>query len=571
MRDKFPILEWINEYKKDWFRSDILTGLTLGVILIPQGMAYAMIAGLPAVYGLYASLVPLVIYAVLGTSRQLAVGPAAMDSLFLGATISLIAVDGDINRYIELSLLLTLIIGIFQFVFGFIKLGFLVNFLSRPVISGFTTAAALIIAVNQIKPILGIDIPRNNKLHLLLGDIIPALSNTHILTALIGILCMVVMFLLKKINRKIPAPLVLVILGIIVVYGFSLDKSGVSIIGEIPSGLPKFEVPQINWDDIKLLLPGALALSLIGFMEAISISKSLEEKSRIVKTRPNQELIAIGSSNIIGSFFSSYVITGSFSRSAINQQSGVKTGLATIISAFVILITLLFLTDLFYYLPTPVLGAIIFVSVLSLIDTKFPKDLFKKEKKEFLMYVGTLLPTLFFGITEGIVIGVILSLVLLIYKVSLPHMAVMGRIEGTNIYRNVDRFPEVLIQPEILILRFDARLFYANVNYFKEKLESYENRKDKLKIIIIDAGGINSIDSTAIQVVKKMNVSYKKRGIKLLFTGLKGPVRDSFRMNRIYTQHGPENFFISVSDAIKFLNDEPFERYDNVLMQSNIE
>lgn len=563
-----PFFDWIRSYNGKWFKGDLMAGLTVGIMLIPQGMAYAMIAGLPPVYGLYAALVPLVIYSFLGTSRQLAVGPVAMDSLFVAATVSVLAIDGNPSHYIQLTLLLTFLMGALQFTFGIIRLGFLVNFLSRPVIVGFTTAAALIIAGNQLKYILGIEVARNNKLHLLFADVFSGVGDTDFLTLCTGIIAIVIIVLLKKINKKIPSALVLVVLGIVVVYLFNLESLGLNLVGEIPSGLPEITTPQINTEDVKALLPAALALALIAFMEAISVGKALEEKSDTNKIRPNQELIALGASNIIGSFFSSYVVTGGFSRSAVNEQAGAKTAMAGIISAVVILLTLLFLTDIFYYLPKAVLAAIILVAVIGLIDTKVPVNLWKTDKKEFLMYLVTLVGTLVIGITEGIGIGVLLSLVLLIYKVTVPHMAIMGRIPNSTIYKNIKRFPDAEVDDQVLIVRFDARLFYANFNYFRDRLVEFERGKE-LKAIVIDASGINSIDTSAIQSIKKMNVAYKKRGIQLLFAGLKGPVRDSFKQNRIFTLHGAEHFFLTVNDAIRYLNGEEIDRKADITMQTN--
>lgn len=563
-----PIIDWLGKYQKKWLKGDLMAGLTMGVMLIPQGMAYAMIAGLPPVYGLYTALVPIVLYALFGTARQLAVGPVAMDSLFVAATISTLSAAGE-ERYIELVLLLTCMVGLLQLIFGVLRLGVLVNFLSKPIITGFTSAAAIIIAANQLKHLFRIPIARNNQLHLLFNDIVHEITKTHFLTFVLGVVAIGLIFFIKKINKKIPVALILVVLGILLTTYFQWAEKGVQVVGHIPKGLPQFKVPHFSWEDIRLLLPASFALALIGFMEAIAIGKAMEEKTELYKIRPNQELIALGISNAVGAFFSAYVVTGGFSRSAVNEDAGAKTGLSLIVSAVVILLTVLFLTDLFQALPKVVLAAIIFSAVIRLIDFKAPIAFFKADKNEFLMYSATLLATLFIGVTAGIVIGVLLSIVLLIYKVTVPHMAVIGRIPNSHVFKNKKRFPNAEISDELLIVRFDARLFYANVNYFRDKLVEFEAVKPHLKTIIIDASGINSIDLTALQELRKMKVSYKKRGVTLVFAGLKGPVRDVFKQHRFYTNQKESNCFLTVDEAVRCFEGEKMERNLDVTLQSN--
>jgi SulP family sulfate permease len=553
LRKLFPMLNWLSAYNMNWFKGDLTAGVTVGVMLIPQGMAYAMVAGLPPEYGLYASLIPLIVYAVFGTSRQLAIGPVAMDSLFVAATISILAVaEEEPVRYIQLAILLAAMIGIVQLFFGAIRLGFLVNFISRPVIVGFTSAAAIIIGATQLKFLFAVEIPRQNQLHLLFYDLISATPGLHWGTLLFGISAIGLLIGLRQMNKKIPSALILVTLSIALVYFFNLGDKGIHLIGVIPSGLPTFQVPTFNLADIRLLLPAAVALAIIGYMEAISIGKSLEEKHDNYKISPNQELLALGMSNLSGSFFQSYPVTGGFSRSAVNNEAGAKTGLASIISAGIIVLTLLFLTNLFYYLPTVILAAIILVAVAGLIDFKAPFHLWKTDKKEFGMYAATLIATLEIGVVEGIVIGVIFSLIVLIYKVTVPHMAVLGKVEGQHVYRNIKRFPDVKVYDDILIVRFDARLFYANMNYFQDQLRQLQEERS-VKHIVIDASGINSVDSSAIHMLRKMKISFNKRNVRIYFAGLKGPVRDSFEQNKIYSFYGMSQFFLSIQEAIDYI------------------
>lgn len=566
----FPILNDLSTYNSKLFKGDLIAGLTVGVLLIPQGMAYAMLAGLPPIYGLYASLLPLLVYALLGTSRQLSVGPIATDSIFIATSVSILAEIGS-DRYIELVILLALMVGFLQFLFGVLRLGFLVNFLSRPVIFGFTAAIAVIIALSQLKHLFGLDINSNGRAHEVLIRIAQNLDEFHLTTFIIGISSIGFILLMKMISRKIPYTLLLVVFGILFIYLGEFDQQGVSVVGTVPPGLPAFSVPSFNQDNLSILIPAALSLSLIAFMEAISVGKAIESKHDYYKIKPNRELIALGMSNMIGSFFSSFSVTGGFSRSAVNNDAGAKTGVSSLISVVLIAITLLWLTDLFYYLPKVILAAIIIMAVIKLVNLKIPRELWRTDKKEFLMYSVTLLGTLFIGIQEGLAIGVVLSLILLIYKVTNPHMAIVGKFPGTNLYRNVERFEDVDVDPEILIVRFDARLFYANTNYFCDKITEFEKTKDeRLKAIIIDASGINSIDSTAINCIKELTKSYKKKGITLLFSGLKGPVRDSFQKHAVFGEHGEAYFFVNIENAEKYLKGEDFNSDNIVARQSNV-
>ena len=366
--------------------------------------------------------------------------------------------------------------------------------------------------------------------------------------------------------------LVVVVLGTICAYLLNFQEMGINLVGEIPSGLPDLSVPEWNWTDVVALLPAALALSLIGFMEAMSISKGVEDSAEDYKVVPNQELIAIGMSNVVGSFFSSVVVTAGFSRTAVNYESGAKTGLARLISAVVILFTLLFLTGIFYYLPEVLLAAIILVAVVKLIDIQAPVLWWKTEKREFLMYIATFLGTLFIGIQEGITIGIGISLFLLIYRATVPHLAEIGRIPGQkHIYRNVKRFDSVEIYPKILIVRFDESLFYANVDYFRDKLLEFEQaRSEPIDTIIIDGSGINSIDLTGITELRKMILSYHRRGIRMLFAGLKGPVRDSFDKHKIFATSGDDHFFVDVENAVNYCKGRDFEASGKIARQSNL-
>ena len=561
----FPILDWLPNYKKEWLQDDIVAGITVGIMLVPQGIAYALIAGLPPIYGLYTALIPQVIYAFLGTSRQLAVGPVAMDSLIVAEGVAALAEVGS-DQFIEFAILLALIMGLLQIGFGLLRLGFIVNFLSKPVISGFTSAAAIIIGLSQLNNFLGINLDRNNKVQYLLYDAFRHIGETHWMTFVIGTGSILGILLIKKYLKKLPATLIIVILSIVAVRFFNLDLLGVSIIGEIPKGLPNFKIPVFDEHILTKLFPIALTLSLIAYLEAISIAKSLEPKHTEYKIVPNQELIALGMSNFVGSFFQTYPATAGFSRTAVNEESKAKTPLSALISALIIAFTLLFLTPIFYYLPKAVLAAIIMVAVFNLLDIKTPKQLTKFSKTDFVILIITLLITATIGIIEGIFTGVALSIIILIYKSTIPHMAILGKIPETHFYRNTKRFKEVEIHNEILIIRFDAQLHFANTAYFKDKLEYYSKLKgNQLKLLILDGESINRIDSSAIFTLIELLDYFNQKKITMAFASLKGPVRDKIINSGFMEKANETLFFMGIQEAVDWyhtgLKKEKFYKY----------
>ena len=555
MQQLLPFLQWLPKYRKNWLLKDLVAGLTVGIILVPQAMAYAMIAGLPPVYGLYASLFPVVIYAFLGSSRQLAVGPVAMDSLLVAAGLGTLAISG-VENYIAMALFLAFFVGAIQFILGLFRMGFLVNFLSRPVISGFTAAAALIIMFSQLKHLLGTSIEKSNRFHEIIGNAIQKLPETNLLDLAIGLGGIFLIFFLKKWNKKIPAILIVVVLGILSVYFLELESYDVKIVGMIPTGLPSFQIPSISLKNSIDIWPIALTLALVGYLEAISIGKAMEEKSTEENIDANQELIALGASNMVGSFFQSFPVTASFSRSAINNETGAKTTIASLFSVVVVLVTLLFLTPLFYYLPNAILASIIMVSVYGLIDIAYPKSLWKFRKDEFVVLLITFLITLFIGISEGILVGVLLSLLLMVYKSSKPHFAVLGKIKDSDYYKNVERFEnEVEVRQDLLIVRFDSQLYFGNKNYFKKQLFSYIDEKgSKLKAVILNAEAINYIDSSAAQMLIKVIREIHHRNIKFYIAGAIGPTRDIIFGSGIIGVLEKNYLFVQTKEAVDYFD-----------------
>ncbi|PWG06099.1 SulP family inorganic anion transporter [Polaribacter aquimarinus] len=547
-----PILEWLPNYNTLLFKGDLVAGITVGIILIPQGIAYALIAGLPPIYGLYCALVPQVMYAIFGSSRQVAIGPVAMDSLIVATGVSTLALTGS-DSYISIAIILAMMVGTIQFIMGIFSLGFIVNFLSKPVITGFTSAVALIIGFNQFRNLLGVEFIQSDQIQYVIEDIWHQISDYNYHTTFIGIVSVVVIIIFRKINKKIPNALIVVIIGILIMKYFGKSFDDVDIVRDIPSGLPIFGIPEFDIDLIKELLPIALTLVMVGYLETISIGKSLESKQDEYRIRPNQELIALGLANMVGSLFKAYPSTSSFSRSAINQESGAKTGMAALISVVMVVFTLLFLTPLFYHLPKTVLAAIIIVAVFGLVNFKEAGFLWKANKLDFWLMFATFLSTLLLGIEYGIIVGVGLSLIVLIFRTSRPYVVELGKVPNSNFYRNKSRFEEVIIENDILVFRFDAQLFYANSGYFRDRLDEMAAKKgNDLKLIVLDAESINRVDSTGLEVLKERIKYYKKRGVIFYFAGVKGPVRDDLFKCGVLSIIDINHFFMRANDAVKF-------------------
>ncbi|MEM6964991.1 MAG: solute carrier family 26 protein [Bacteroidota bacterium] len=565
----FPILDWLPQYDTIALRGDLAAGLTVGVMLIPQGMAYGMLAGMSPIYGLYASIIPLILYAIFGTSRQLAVGPVAMITLLIAAGVSTIAEAGS-EVFISLAITLALLVGLLQFLMGIFRLGFLVNFLSHPVIAGFTSAAALIIGFSQLQHLLGIDIPRSNYIHEIIGSAMDNYRTVNFRTLLIGITAMGLILLVKKIKLPIPGALLAVVFGIMAVWGLGWYEQGVKIVGAVPQGLPSFSIPDFSWENVKKLLPIALTIAFISFMESIAIAKAIQAKHKNYQIMPNQELIALGIANIGGAFFQSFPTTGGFSRTAVNDQAGAKTGMASIFSAILIALTLLFLTPLFFYLPKAILASVIMVAVFGLIDFKEARHLWKTDKGDFWMMMVTFFGTLTLGIEEGILIGVVLSLALIIYRTTQPHTAVLGKIAEEPYYKNISRFEHLEVRKEILIFRFDARLYFANVNFFKEKIEKEIQAKGKdLELFILDANSINGIDSSGVHAVEELIEYCQDRNIKFQFVSVKGPIRDMFHRSGIIDKVGADHFFLRIQHAVDFFDKKAGRKCVEYALQTN--
>jgi SulP family sulfate permease len=522
-------------------------------MLIPQGMAYALIAGLPPIYGLYASLVPLVVYALFGTSRQLAVGPVAMVSLLVAAAVGPLA-GGDTQAYIGLALLLSLMVGALQFVLGAARFGFLVNFLSHPVLAGFTSAAAFIIGLSQLKHLLGISIERSHYVHEILWTAVQKAGDVHGLTLALGLGSILLLVGLRAWKASFPGALAAVAATTVAVWAFDLADAGVAIVGQVPSGLPAPTLPPLNMGAVESLVPSALAIGLVGFMESIAVAKVYASRHRY-EVDANQELIGLGLANVAGAFFSAYPTTGGLSRTAVNDQSGARTNLAAIFSAGVIALTLVFLTPLFYYLPKAVLAAIVMVAVFGLIEWEEAVYLWRVDRTDLALMGVTFVATLGLGIEQGILTGVIVSLGAVIYQTSKPHTAIMGRLPETSTYRNLRRNPEALTQSHVVVARMDADLYFANASAFKDLILELELNDPVLQTIVVDMYPVNQIDSTGAEALRDVIESCQRNDITLLLAGVKGPVRDVLDDAGISDLLGTEHFFLEVHGAVQHAED----------------
>jgi len=545
-----PALEWLQNYKRENLKGDFAAGLIVAIMLVPQGMAYAMIAGLPPVVGLYASTFPLITYVLFGSSRQLAVGPVAMMSLLVFAGVSSFAEPGS-EKYVSLVLLLSLMVGVMQLCMGLIRSGFIVNFISHAVISGFTSAAAMIIILSQLHHLFGIKVLSggHSAIHLL-KEVIHGIGGIHLITFGIGSGSIFVLLIFKRKLPKFPAPIVVVAASTLVVSFFGLDQYGVSIVGHVPKGIPSLSWPDWGLDSLRDLFPAALTILFVGFMESISIAEMIAAKERY-KIEPNRELIGLGFANIVGSFFSAYPVTGGFSRTAVNYQAGAKTGLASIVTAAIILLTLLFFTSFFHHLPNAVLAAIVIVAVAGLIDVKGAKYLFRLKKIDGWTLTITFIATLAIGSKEGILIGVAFSLLVFIWRSAHPYIAELGYLEQEHVFRNIKHFPEAKVYPEVLILRIDASLYFANMGFVENYLRKQIVEKPKVKWIVFDLSGVNDVDAVAIDTLGEIMDHYRGQGIHFIFAGMKEPVHRLIIKAEWEKKYGNKMEYLSIHHALK--------------------
>ena len=544
-----PAIYWLKNYNKENLIPDITAGLIVAVMLIPQSMAYALLAGLPPVMGLYAAIVPLIVYALFGSSRQLAVGPVAIVSLLTVSGLSQFSEAGS-AEFIAMATLLALMVGIIQLILGIVRAGFITNFLSHAVISGFTSAAAIIIGLSQLKHLFGLSLPRSHNIFETVFEVVKHLGQTNLITFALGVASIATLVFFKRVAKRFPAPLLVVALSTALVYYLGLNDLGVRIVGDIPKGFPNLALPTISLESLQALLPIALTISFVSYMESIAVAKSIASKEKY-KINANAELIALGLANIAASVFRAFPITGGFSRTAVNYQAGAKTPLASIITAILVALTLLFLTPLLYFLPSVVLAAIILVAVYGLIDVPEAIHLFKLKRVDGWTLVLTFIATLTLGVETGILLGAAFSLIVFIWRSAYPHTAELGYLADEDVYRNTRRFPEAETYEGVLITRVDSSLYFANMAYLETRLADAIADRPNLKHIILDFSAVNDMDAVAIEVLEERMLECMRQGIDFNIAAMKGPVRDLVRKAGWYEHFGQKIEFVSIQQAVE--------------------
>ena len=562
-----PMADWLPRYAKSDLPGDIIAGGIVAVMLVPQAMAYAMLAGLPPQVGLYASILPLVAYSALGSSRALAVGPVAIASLMTASALGAVVEAGTVN-YVAAALILAALSGFILLAMGIARLGVLVNFLSHPVISGFTSAAALVIGVSQLEHLLGIDVPRGGHFTDSVAAIVARLVDTNLTAAGLGLGTIVVLLTMRgPLGRALArlgvsaavvgpvtktGPLAAVIVTTLVVWLFDLDGgAGVAIVGHIPAGLPPLGMPAFDPDLWAALLPAALLISIVGFLESVSIAKALASKKR-QKIDANQELVALGTSNLAAAVSGGYPVTGGFSRSVVNFTAGANTPLAALITAALIAVTVVALTPLFHYLPRATLAAVILVAITNLIDLKTLRDAWTYNKADAASLAATFLSVLIAGVEAGIVFGLAVSLALYLWRTSRPHIAVVGRVGATEHFRNIKRHT-VQTTPGVLALRVDESLYFANASYLEDYLLRAIADDKSIDHVVLICSAVNFIDASALETLEEVVARLRDAGVTLHLAGVKGPVTDKLQRTAFLDHLRPGQMFLSTHEAMRAL------------------
>ncbi|MCO7230392.1 sulfate permease [Halomonas sp. CnH100-B] len=550
-----PLIGWLRTYHRGLLTRDVLAAVIVTLMLVPQALAYAMLAGLPPEMGLYASMLPLVLYAVFGTSASLAVGPVAVAALMTASALSSFAAPGS-PEYIGAALVLAALSGLILIAMGVLRLGFLVNFLSHPVISGFVTASGILIAISQLKHLFGVEASGHNVVELLQA-LLGQWQQVNVITLLIGLGVWAYLWVCRKhlngwlTKLGIPAswaglmvkaaPISAVVVTTLLAWGFQLEQRGVDLVGFVPSGLPAMTLPSLDQSLWLGLLPAALLISLVGFVESVSVAQTLAAKRR-QRIDPNQELIALGMANLGAGVSGGSPVSGGFSRSVVNFEAGAATPLAGAFTALGIVLTTLLLTDLLAFLPTVTLAATIIVAVGTLIDLPAVKRTWQYSRSDGVAMVATLLLTLLHSVEVGIISGVVLSLGLHLYRTSQPHSAVVGRVPGTEHFRNVKRH-QVETDDHVAMLRIDESLYFANARYLEDTVMALAARSPSIKHIVLTCQAVNVIDASALESLEAINGRLKDAGAMLHLAEVKGPVMDRLTHTAFYHELTGQVFF----------------------------
>jgi SulP family sulfate permease len=544
-----PLFADLERFGRQVVRSDLLAGLTTAVLLVPQSMAYALMAGLPPVTGLYAALMPPLGYVLVGSSRELSVGPTAIDSLLVLAALGGIA-ELPKEQYASAAALLCLMVGLLQLTMGALRLGHVVTLLSQPVLSGFTSAAALLIAFAQLPHLLGLPAVRDATLFGIVRELHPYFTAIHLPTLLLALGSGLILLAQVRHFPRAPGALVVIFLGSLVPLLVQGPFAEVSVVGPVPRGLPSFELPVFELSLAQRLLPSAITIAIVGFMESIAVGRFYAQRGRYL-LQSDRELLALGVVNVLGGLFRGYPATGSFSRTAVNARAGARTTLSIAFASLIVGVSLLLFTPLFSYIPKAALAAIIVAAVLGLVDVAQVREKFRIQKSEGVILLITFAATVTLGVVAGLVLGIMSSLAWFLARATRPHIAVLGRVPGTLLFKDVKRNKNLITYDDVLIIRPDAQLFFANAEYLRDQLARLEGRaKRSLTAIIIDAGAIPSIDSTAADLLEELDTAYRARGVEFYLTGIKGPVRDILERTGYWERRREMLSCISVHEAL---------------------
>ena len=555
-----PILDWGRSYNRGALSNDLLAAVIVTIMLIPQSLAYALLAGLPPEAGIYASIVPIMLYAVFGTSRALAVGPVAVVSLMTAAAIGQVAEQGTAG-YAVAALTLAGLSGAMLLVMGLFRLGFLANFLSHPVIAGFISASGILIAASQLKHILGIS-AEGHTLIALVGSLFAHIGQLNPTTLVIGVLATGFLFWVRKNLKPVlsrtglsprladviakAGPVAAVAASTAAVWAFGLDGQGVKIVGSVPQSLPPFTLPSFAPELVQQLLLPALLISIIGFVESISVAQTLAAKRR-QRIDPDQELIGLGAANIGAAFTGGYPVTGGFARSVVNFDAGAETPAAGAFTAVGLAIAAVALTPLVYYLPNATLAATIIVAVLSLVDLSILKKTWGYSKADFTAVAATIALTLAFGVEIGVSAGVLASIILHLLKTSKPHVAEVGLVPGSQHFRNINRH-KVKTDPSLVTLRVDESLYFVNARFLEDLLVRRVADGPEIRNVVLMCSAINEIDFSALESLEAINERLTEQGIGLHLSEVKGPVMDRLKSTH-FLEHLNGRVFLSQYDA----------------------
>ncbi|HUX91877.1 MAG TPA: SulP family inorganic anion transporter [Gallionellaceae bacterium] len=534
-------------------KQDLLAGITVSLVAIPQSLAYAQLAGVPAYYGLYAALIPTIIGALFGSSRQLSTGPVAMTSLLTAASVAPFAAHGS-EMFYAYVILLALLSGLFQVLFGALRMGVLLNFLSHPVLMGFINAAAIIIGLSQLPTLLGISAAQSDHFLVDIWHVFTHLDTMHGISVAFGLSAIILLLFFKKILPKLPGVLITVVLLTVISYLIGYAEMGGRVVGVVPRGVPDISLPLLDWHATVMLLPAAFVISLISFMEAMSSAKVIAIKTR-QPWDENKELIGQGLAKIAAAFSHSMPVSGSFSRSALNLATNAQTGFSSVVSAIFVLLTLIFFTPLLFHLPKPVLAAVIIMAVIGLINFVALSKAWRASRDDGFAAVATFVTTLVFApnIQNGIITGILLSLALLLYRMMQPRVAVLGRHHDGTL-RDAQRHNLAPLHPKLGAIRFDGALRFVNVSYFEDALLTLERENPSVRYILVKCDGINYLDASGVEMLSSLISRFKSNGIALGFSGIKKQVQEVIDRTGLDKSIGPDNIFATDQEAFDTLH-----------------